>query len=121
MKKLVCALFFTLCAMTVLAADVSGKWVGTFTPEEGNPSEGTLILKQSGNELTGSGGPTGAEIPISDGKIEGNLVTFNIQHPNGMTLKISLVLDGDTLKGDATASREGQTMKAKMDLKRDKS
>ncbi len=122
MKKLVCVLFFAFCAMTALAADVSGKWTGTFTPEEGEAGQGTLILKQNGIEITGTGGPSdGEQMAISNGKIDGNKVTFEISHPSGMTMKMSLVLDGDTLKGDVTASRDGQTMKARMELTREKS
>jgi hypothetical protein len=33
-----------------------------------------------------------------------------------MMLKMSLVLEGDHLKGEITMSRDGQTMKAKLDV-----
>lgn len=121
MKTVVFTFLLAFCVMTAAAADVSGKWTGTLTPEEGDPSQGTLILKQTGDTVTGTGGPAdGEQMAISNGKIDGDRVTFDIQHPNGMTLKMSLVLSGDTLKGDVVFTREGQTMKAKLELTRAK-
>jgi len=121
MKTLAYTLLLALCAFTAFAADATGKWSGTFTREEGDPSTGMVVLKQTGAEITGTAGPTMDEqMAISNGKIDGNKVTFELSAPNGLTLKMSLVLDGDTLKGDVTASREGQSMKAKLDLKREK-
>jgi hypothetical protein len=121
MKTLACTLLLALCAFTAFAADASGKWSGTFTTDEGAPSTGYAVIKQAGTEITGTAGPTADEqLPIANGKIDGDKVTFEVSHPSGMTLKMSLVLDGDTLKGDVTASREGQSMKAKLDLKREK-
>jgi hypothetical protein len=118
MKTLACTLLLALCAF---AADATGKWSGTFTTEEGNPGTGVVVIKQTGTEITGTAGPSMDEqLPIANGKIEGDKVTFEVSHPSGMTLKMSLVLDGDSLKGDVTANREGQSMKAKLDLKREK-
>jgi len=121
MKTLACTLLLALCAFTAFAADATGKWTGSFTPSDGDPSTGYVVIKQSGTEITGTAGPTADEqFPIVNGKIDGDKVTFDVSHPSGMTLKMSLVLDGDTLKGDVTANREGQSMKAKLDLKREK-
>jgi len=122
MKTLACTLLLALCAFTAFAADATGKWTGTFTTEEGSPSTGYAVIKQAGTEITGTAGPSAEEqLPINNGKIDGDKVTFEISHPSGMTLKMSLVLVGDTLKGDVSATREGQSMKAKLDLKREKS
>jgi hypothetical protein len=121
MKTLACTLLLALCAFTAFAADAAGKWSGSFTPEGQEASTGMLILKQSGTEITGTGGPNAEQqYPLANGKIDGNKVTFDLQHPSGMVLKMALVLDGDTLKGDATANADGQAMKAKLDLKREK-
>jgi hypothetical protein len=119
MKTFLCTLFLAAFAVVAQAAEVTGKWTGTFTPEEGGGGTGVVNLKQNGTELTGTAGPSDDEqIAISEGKIDGDKVTFQISHPNGMTLKMMLTLDGDTLKGDVTGSRDGQSMKAKLDLKR---
>lgn len=119
MKTILCTLFLAAFAVVAQAADATGKWTGTFTPEEGGGGAGVVVLKQDGAELTGTAGPSDDEqLAISNGKVDGNKVTFEIKHPSGMTLKMELTLDGDSLKGDVTGNRDGQTMKAKLDLKR---
>jgi hypothetical protein len=119
MKTLVCTLLIALCAIAALAADVSGKWSGTFTPEGQDPQPAFIILKQSGDTLTGSGGPDeNQQWPMENGKIAGNKVTGDVKAPDGTVYSVVLVLEGDHLKGDITATREGQTMKAKMDVAR---
>lgn len=113
---------FLLAAFAALAqaADASGKWTGTFTAEGSDHTEGgVVILKQTGAEITGSAGPSDEEqMPISNGKIDGDRITFDVNGPDGLMLKISLVLEGDSLKGDVAGSHGGEAMKAKLDLKR---
>jgi len=121
MKTLVCSLLFALCAITALAADVSGKWSGTFTPDGGEPQPATMILKQSGSTLTGSGGPDESQQwPIEKGKVEGNRVTGSVKSPDGAVYTIDVTLEGDHLKGSISADMGGQTMKGKMDVTRAK-
>jgi len=122
MKTLACTLLLALCAFTAFAADAAGKWSGSFTPDGQDASTGLLILKQSGTEITGTGGPNADEqFPVANGKIDGNNITLELHHPSGMVLKMALVLEGDTLKGDANATGpNGEAMKAKLDLKREK-
>jgi hypothetical protein len=122
MKTLAFTLLLCLAAMTAFAADVTGKWSGTFSPEGDNPSNAYLILKQSGATLTGSAGPDeNQQWPITNGKIEGNHITGDVTSPEGMVFKIDVTVDGDKITGQANATREGQTMKAKIELTRVKS
>lgn len=123
MKTLVYMLLLAVFAMTALAADVTGKWSGSFAPEGQDPSNAFVILKQSGEALTGSAGPEeGEQWPLSDGKIQGNKITGNVTSPDGVVYKLDLVLEGDHIKGDIAAAREGQTpIKAKLDVTRVKS
>jgi hypothetical protein len=118
MKTLVCTLLLALSAMTAMAADVSGKWPGTFTPDgqqEGQPA--LVVLKQTGDAITGTAGPDeNQQWPISNAKMDGDKLSFDVTANNGMMLKMSLVLEGDHLKGEITMSRDGQTMKAKLDV-----
>lgn len=121
MKTVFCALSIALFAMTAMAADVSGKWSGSFAPEGQDPSGAFVILKQTGATLTGSAGPDeGQQWPLSNGKITGNKITGDVTNPDGMVFKLDLVLEGDHIKGEVNASREGQTIKAKVDLTRQK-
>lgn len=121
MKTLLCMLLIALCAMTALAADVSGKWSGTFTAEGQEPQSAFLILKQSGSTITGSGGPDQNEQwPIENGKMDGDTLTGQVKSPDGAVYTINVVLDGEHLKGDITASMGDKIMKGKIDVARAK-
>jgi hypothetical protein len=122
MKILVCTLLIALCAISAMAADVSGKWSGTFTREGQDPSNVYMVLKQTGSTLTGTGGPDeGEQWPIANGKVEGGKISGEVTSTDGAVYKLNLVLEGDHLKGEVTATRDGQTMKAKVDATRVKS
>ena len=121
MKTLVCALLIAVCAMTAMAADVSGKWSGTFTPDGQDPQPAFLILKQAGTSVTGSGGPDESQQwPISNGKVAGSRITGDVTGPDGTVYSVDLTLEGDHLKGELSFKREGQAAKAKMDVARAK-
>lgn len=122
MKTLVCTLLIALFAMTAMAADASGKWSGTFAPEGQDPNRAFVVLKQSGTTLTGSAGPDeGQQWPLSNGKIQGNKITGDVTSPEGVVYKLDVVLEGDHLKGTVHATRDGQAIKAAIDLTRVKS
>jgi len=60
------------------AADVSGKWTAQVEGRNGTVTE-TLVLTASGNSLTGTfEGARGGAVDISDGKIDGNNVSFKV-------------------------------------------
>jgi hypothetical protein len=63
-------------AVSVLAADISGKW--KTTAPGGDGGDIIFTFKVDGDKLTGSvAGPMG-DMPISDGKLEGNNITFSV-------------------------------------------
>ena len=113
-------LIFTL-ALCASAADFSGKWSGTFKAETGDAGSAYLVLKQSGNRITGSGGPDAdTQWPGLTGTITGSKLSFQVTSAdNGTIYKCSLVLEGDHLKGEVLFTRpEAQEMKATLDLTR---
>ena len=55
-KHFVFALILIASALTATAADVTGKWDGTFTRENRDQGSALLILKQTGYVVTGTGG-----------------------------------------------------------------
>jgi hypothetical protein len=122
MKTILLCLF--LCAalpFAAAAADVSGKWSGSFTQENGDGGSAYVILKQSGATITGSGGPdANDQWPGLEGTIDGNKVTFQVKSTDdGTVYKSTLVLDGDHLKGDVVfTTADGQSGKATLDLTR---
>ena len=115
-KKLLFVLTILLVAsFALLAADVSGKWTFEQPGRGGNPGRPvTITLKADGSTLTGTmpaGGRGGAGDPISisDGKIDGNNISFIVKRDmNGTTMvtKYEGVLSGDELKLKIT--RNGQ-------------
>jgi hypothetical protein len=91
-----------LCVLTLaaVAADVSGKW--TYEQQGRNgATTATLTLKVSGSTLTGSlDGGRGGPVDISDGKVDGNSITFSVKRSmggNDVVTPYKGTLDGDTL------------------------
>jgi hypothetical protein len=117
----VCFLLAVAVAAIAMAADVTGKWTGSFTPENGEAHTALLVLKQDGAAITGTAGPDESQqFPIQTGKIDGNKVVLEISPSEGAVYHMELVLDGDHLKGDMTAKRDDGTMTAKLDVSRAK-
>jgi hypothetical protein len=77
-----------LFAMTALAADVTGKWTAQ-VPGRNGTQENTFTLKQDGANLTGTvSGGRGGDVQITDGKVEGDTVTFTVvRNFNGNEIK----------------------------------
>jgi hypothetical protein len=104
-------------------ADVSGKWTAQVPGRNGQTREQTFTLKADGEKLTGSvSGMQGNQMDISDGKVSGNDISFNVTaNFNGNEMKLSYkgVLSGDEIK--FTRTREGSDQTQEFTAKRDKS
>ena len=103
-------------ALVALAADaVTGKWVSETQGRDGTPRQTTYDLKADGAKLTGTvlqpmggrgGGGGGAPpaptpAPISNGKVDGNNVSFEVTRDfggNSMTTKYEGVVAGSEMK-----------------------
>ena len=83
---LACAVLMTVLAGAALAADITGNWTGS-----SDQFSLTFAFKQDGEKLTGNViGPQGDPLPISDGKVQGDKVSFTVKVDMGggpMTLK----------------------------------
>jgi hypothetical protein len=113
-------LVVALTVATLVAADATGTWTGTFTPDGGQLGTAHLVLKQDGDKLTGTAGPTESEQrPIQNGKAENGKITFEVAN-DSVVMKFSLKQDGDEITGDVTRERDGQTETAKLAVKRAK-
>lgn len=124
LSLLVAGLALALIAVVQAAgADVSGKWTAQVPGRNGQTREQTFTFKADGEKLTGSvSGMQGAEIPIADGKIAGDDITFNVtMNFQGNEVKSSYkgTLAGDEIK--FTRSREGSDQKQEFTAKRVKS
>jgi hypothetical protein len=102
MKKFLCvcaALMMAFTAASAFAAsDVTGTWTGKMAGPNGDSMQITFTFKQDGAVLTGTSiGPMGDPMTISDGKVDGDKLSFNVSF-NGMTIKHEGVITGDTIK-----------------------
>ena len=123
-KKLLFVVTIALVlAFSLLAADVTGKWVAEQPGRNGGPPRQTTFdLKADGAKLTGTmlggGGRGGAPTPveITDGKVDGDNVSFTVKRetPNGaMETKYSGTISGDELTLKFTMMDQERTMVAK--------
>lgn len=79
-----------LLAAAAMAADVAGKWTAEMPGRPGGQARTVeMTFQVDGNTLTGAiGGPQG-DTPISDGKIKGDTIKFNVVREfNGNTMKM---------------------------------
>ena len=90
-----------LLAAPIFAADIDGKWTGSIDAD-GGPMQLVYNFKADGASLTGSTiGPDGMEVKLSDGKIDGNNISFNLKLDFGgqsITMAGKGVLSGSDLK-----------------------
>src|SRR5579872_1285404 len=97
-----------LAAVAAFAADVSGKWVAQVPGRGGDMREATFTFKADGGQLTGSVTTPRGDAPISDGKIDGDDISFNqVMEFNGNQVKLVYKgkVSGDQIK--FTRQREG--------------
>ena len=121
-KILLCVFLAGAMSIVAAAADVSGRWTGSFTPDGGESHTAFFVLKQNGNAIAGTAGPEeNQQWPDLKGTIHGDKVTLEVKSPeDGMTYKCDLLLAGDRLKGDVTATPGGggEALKGKVDVAR---
>jgi hypothetical protein len=90
------------CALVVaaFAADVTGKWTYEMQGRNGAMT-GTINLKADGGTLTGTVSGRGGETEISDGKIDGDTVSFSVVREfngNKMVMKYTGTVSGEGIK-----------------------
>ena len=98
------ALIVALCVLAFVrlhAADIDGKWSGSIdTPMGAIPIQ--FNFKADGATLSGSmGGADGTQVPIKNGKVDGNRISFNVSVDfGGMSLDFVYTgtVSGDTLQ-----------------------
>ena len=117
----------SVCAVLALGAvavrgqdtnvNATGTWKWTQPGRNGNPgAELTLNLKADGDKVTGTlttpgrGGGDPVDTEISDAKLTGNQISFNVVRDfngNSMTNKYEGKIEGDTITGTQTRGRRG--------------
>ena len=108
-----------LAAVAAFAADVSGKWVAQVPGRGGETREATFTFKVDGNQLTGSVSGRRGDVAISDGKIDGDDISFTqVMEINGNQMKLLYKgkVSGSEIK--FTRQREGGERSVEFTAKR---
>jgi len=100
MRLLIIAL---LLAGSVFAGDVDGKWAGSMSTPNGDVPV-AFTFTADGAKLTGTtAGPDGGDVKITDGKVDGNKISFTVSFDfGGMDIVLSYkgVVTKDEIKFD---------------------
>ena len=108
-------------AALAFAADVTGTWKGQFEDPDGNKHDITFHFKQSADQLTGTvAGPHG-DVSISEGKMDGDNVSFVVGagQNGGMKITHTGKVNGNEMRlalkaeGDGGGGPEGMTITLK--------
>jgi hypothetical protein len=119
MRKLLSAfavLALFLSPAIAVAADITGTWTGAMRGPDGNADfQLSFTFRQDGAKFTGTvQGPQGEPIPITDGKLDGDKLTFTVSF-NGMTISHEGTVSGDEIK---MTSKSDQGFGGEVTLKR---
>jgi len=84
---------------------IDGKWTGNYSTGFGEPMKMEYTFKAEGDVLTGStlGGANGEQIPISEGKIDGNKISF----------VVLVSMQGQQMRFSYTGELAGEKLKLK--------
>jgi hypothetical protein len=108
-----------LAAVSVFAADPSGKWTWEMEGRDGQKRTQTLTLKAEGDKLTGAMSGRQGERPIENGKISGDEISFTMTMQmggesrkmnykgklEGSDLKLNVSTEGGQMNRDFVAKR----------------
>ena len=109
--KIRLALLSCALAVAAFAADVTGKWNAEVQGRNG-PRQVTIDLKADGDKLTGTFGGGQMQAEITNGKVEGNNVSFDVVREfngNKMTMHYTGTLSGDEIKFKQTVEGRDRT------------
>jgi len=94
------------------ASPIVGTWDCTATPDQGDVSNWTLVVKEIDGKLSGAlTSPDGAELPLVNPKLDGNRFVFTVMI-NGESYTAESKVDGAKFEGrykgpDAAGSFRG--------------
>lgn len=114
MRLILIAGMLLLLAAGAQAAEVAGKWSGDVPGRGGDTTPATFTFMVDGEKLTGTMKGTQGELPLQDGKVSGNQVSFTTTiDAGGNSIKILYkgTLSGDQLK--MTRQRDGGSGQAR--------
>ena len=98
-------MMLSLGALCLQAADVTGAWVAQVPGRDGGTMETTFAFKAAGETLTGTMSNQYGDREISDAKVAGDDISFNVNIEFGDT-KMTLVFTGKVAGSEIKFKRE---------------
>jgi hypothetical protein len=105
-----------LFAITAFAADVTGKWSAEVPGRDGQTRTQTFNLKADGDKLTGTVSGMGGEREITNGKVSGDTITFDVKFEaqgNSRTMNYTGKVSGGEIKFNVTGGQRNREFTAK--------
>ena len=102
-----------------IAADISGKWSGERPGRGGEMVPTTFTFKVDGDRLSGTMTFGSGDVPLQDGKVSGNQISFSTTFDaGGNSIKILYkgTVEGDQIK--MSSEREGSGQSRQFAIKR---
>ena len=110
--KLRTAILALCLAVSAFGADVTGKWKASAQSPDGQEMQIVFNLKLDGSKVTGTvQGPMG-ETAISEGKLDGDAISFNVEM-NDMKIVHKGTVSGDEMKLKVEIGDQTMEMTAK--------
>ena len=109
----------SVSVFTLAAADATGKWTAETPGRDGAMQTSTFDLKADGSTVTGMMSSPRGDSAITDGKIDGNNISFIVvmkMGDNERKLMFKGVMSGDTIK--FTRTMEGMDRTQEFTAKR---
>lgn len=100
MKAIRLILIGCLAVASIWAADVTGKWTAEMQGRNGNTMTVNMNLKADGNNLTGTVSGRNGDTNITDGKIDGDNISFKVVrefNDNKFTMNYQGKVEGDVI------------------------
>jgi hypothetical protein len=108
------ALVALAVAAPALAADITGTWTASFDTQIGTQSY-TYTFKVSGSTLTGTAKSANGEVAITDGKVDGDAVSF-VEKLTFQGMELTITYAGTVLSANEIQFKRDVAGIAKEDL-----
>jgi hypothetical protein len=106
-RKVIGTLLLIFCVFAAFATieNLNGRWTGLLKTDQGDEYPLLYNFQIQGNDLSGTAKTPKGDMPINDGKINGNNFTFNVK-VNGMQIEHSGKFYGDSVGVDISLGDE---------------
>lgn len=105
-----------MAATALLGASVDGKWTAEAPGRNGNTMKQTYTFKSDGDKLTGTVSGRMGDAEISDGKIDGDHISFSVKREmngNSFVMSYTGTVSGDNLNLKMSTPRGDREITAK--------